>query len=288
MVDAKREVEELLAARDQSTTASRPSCGRSCACSSRCGPPVSRCRPVPATTVAAPFLIRQSPQKERQGQSWQIGINYLTSEEPLWLALPDLIAAKILGGAVPEVLEALRLEPVGRQSGLSAVSLRGSIPVDPTKTDFFRTVIEERQRVRAQAKADGRENDPLERFLKVLANSTSYGVFAEFVRHELTGKRTEPVTVWDAEGQSFASKTHAPELPGEYCFPPLAAFITSAARLMLALLEARVERARRKLRVLRYRFDGDCGQTRTPTSSNVPADRTDLRGQAGRARLKLG
>jgi hypothetical protein len=178
--------------------------------------------------------------KERQGQGWQIGINYLTSEKPLWLALPDLIAAKILGGKVPEVLEAWNLVPVGKQSSLSAVELRGSIAVDPTKTDFFCTVIEERQRVRAKAKADGRENDPLEGFLKVLANSTSYGVFAEFVRHELTGKRTESVRVWDTEGESFAAKTHAPELPGEYCFPPLAAFITSAARLMLALLEARV------------------------------------------------
>jgi hypothetical protein len=179
-------------------------------------------------------------KKERQGQSWQIGVNHLTSEQPLWFALPDLIGAKVLGGGVAEVLEALRLVSVGRQSGLSAVKLRGAIAVDPAKTDFFRTVIEERQRVRAKVKAEGRENDPLEGFLKVLANSTSYGVFAEFVRHELTGKRTERVTVWDTEGESFAAKTHAPEVPGEYCFPPLAAFITAAARLMLALLEARV------------------------------------------------
>jgi hypothetical protein len=179
-------------------------------------------------------------KKERQSQSWQIGINHLTSDKPLWVALPDLVAAKALGGEVPEILEALRLVPHGRQPDLHEVQLRGSIAVDPLKTDFFCRVIEERQRVRAANEVASREDDPLERFLKVLANSTSYGVFAEFVRHELTGKRTEPVTVWDGNGENYTSKTHAPEVPGEYCFPPLAAFITSGARLMLALLEARV------------------------------------------------
>ncbi len=182
----------------------------------------------------------KSHKKEGQSQSWQIGLNHLTSDKPLWVALPDLVAAKVLGGAVPEVLEAVRLVPHGRQPGLREVKLRGDIAVDPTKTDFFRRVIEERQRVRRANKAAGRENDPLERFLKVLANSTSYGVFAEFVRHELTGKRTEKVTVWNSEGRTFRSKTHGPEVPGEYCFPPLAAFITSGAHLMLALLEARL------------------------------------------------
>ena len=179
-------------------------------------------------------------KKERQSQSWQIGIDHLTSDKPLWVALPDLVAAKALGGEVPEILEALRLVPHGRQPDLQKVQLRGSIAVDPLKTDFFRRVIEERQRVRTENEATGRKDDPLERFLKVLANSTSYGVFAEFVRHELTGKKTERVTVWDGNGENYASKTHAPEVPGEYCFPPLAALITAGARLMLGLLEARV------------------------------------------------
>src|SRR5262249_49078036 len=35
----------------------------------------------------------------------------------------------------------------------------------------------------------------------------------------------------------FTAKVAAPEEPGEFCFPPLAACITGAARLMLAVLE---------------------------------------------------
>ena len=40
--------------------------------------------------------------------------------------------------------------------------------------------------------------------------------------------------------ETFNTKTSAPEYPGEFCFPPLAAMITAGARLLLAILEAEV------------------------------------------------
>jgi hypothetical protein len=177
---------------------------------------------------------------DHRNQAWQIGINKLTSSRPVWVALPDLIAAKLLGGETPEILEALRLVPEGRQAGLKEVKLRGSVAVDPAKTDLFCKIIQERHKVRRQEDLEAEERDRLQSFLKVLANSTSYGVFAEFVRHELSGKRKQTVVVWNADGKTFESQTHAPEEPGEFSFPPLAALITAAARLMLALLEVRV------------------------------------------------
>jgi hypothetical protein len=39
---------------------------------------------------------------------------------------------------------------------------------------------------------------------------------------------------------SFATPVHAVEVPGRYCFPPLAVLITGAARLILAMLEREV------------------------------------------------
>ena len=36
---------------------------------------------------------------------------------------------------------------------------------------------------------------------------------------------------------SYTTSVAHPEIPGEYCFPPLASLITGGARLMLALLE---------------------------------------------------
>ena len=84
------------------------------------------------------------------------------------------------------------------------------------------------------------ERDRLQKALKVTANAGSYGIFAEMNRKEQPGSRKVPVTVWNSDGQPFTTKVAAPEDPGPYCFPPLAALITSAARLMLALLECSV------------------------------------------------
>lgn len=77
----------------------------------------------------------------------------------------------------------------------------------------------------------------LGRFLKVLANSTAYGIYAEIVRHELAATKTAPVEVYRIDGSRFDDEVGALEEPGEYAFPPLAACTTAAARLMLAMLE---------------------------------------------------
>ena len=40
-----------------------------------------------------------------------VGVNYLSSGEPIWYALPDLIASKLLTGKSPRILEAFRVVP---------------------------------------------------------------------------------------------------------------------------------------------------------------------------------
>ena len=70
-------------------------------------------------------------------------------------------------------------------------------------------------------------------FLKVLGNAAVYGIFAEMNRNEECGRTEVKV-----HGLSpFATAIDAPEDPGEYCFPPIAACITGGARLLLAMLE---------------------------------------------------
>src|SRR5207245_6125057 len=39
------------------------------------------------------------------------------------------------------------------------------------------------------------------------------------------------------DAEPYTCRVAHPDVPGEYCFPPLASLITGAARLMLALLE---------------------------------------------------
>jgi hypothetical protein len=142
----------------------------------------------------------------------------------------------LLSGKPPKVLKAYRLVPEGLQKGLRSVRLRGAIPIVPTTQDFFRSLIEKRKRLKGEPSIPADERTRLDAFLKVLANSGSYGIFAEMNREELPAKKGETVTVYGLD-EPFSVTTHAPEEPGPFCFPPIAALIPAAARLMLALLE---------------------------------------------------
>jgi hypothetical protein len=167
--------------------------------------------------------------------SWQIGVNVLESGRR-WHALADVVASKLLTGKAPRIRRALAFIPRGTQPGLRPVRLRGEALVDPGRHDLFMTAIEERKRLALRADLPPSKRSRLDRFLKVLANATSYGITAELNRRELPKGKKETVQVYGLD-EPFETKTAAPEDPGEFCFPPLAACITAGARLMLAMLE---------------------------------------------------
>src|SRR5688572_17879991 len=122
--------------------------------------------------------------------------------------------------------------------GLRPVRLRGTIEVDPSEQDFFKVVIEERKRLAKQLDLSEVERDRFDKALKVLANATSYGIYAEMQRRE--SSRIETVECQGIDSDPFTCRVAHADKPGEYCFPPVAALITSAARLMLALVERAV------------------------------------------------
>jgi hypothetical protein len=171
------------------------------------------------------------------GQTWGIGVNPLTSTEPLWYSIPDCVASTLLTGRAPKVVRALRLVPVGRVRRLHSVKLRGAVELDPAAEDPFRAMVEERQRVRRRADLAEEEKRRLSMALKIVANAGSYGIWSEFNRDELPKGKQARVVVHGRAEAPFEDKVGGPEDPGRYCFPPLATCITGAARLMLALLE---------------------------------------------------
>ncbi len=128
-----------------------------------------------------------------------IGANYLTSEQPLWFTLADCIAAKLLTGKAPAILEAITFEPGPMQRGLRPISIAGNSDylVDPTQADLFKRVIELRQSVKSDmvhAIGELRERlDTEQNALKILANSTSYGIWAEVNVERREGKRATAV-----------------------------------------------------------------------------------------------
>jgi hypothetical protein len=165
---------------------------------------------------------------------WQIGLNPLHSEVALWYPLADVIASTLITGRPPKIVRALRLVADGQQPGMRPVRLAGEVEIDPIRDDFFATLIEQRHQTTAREDLDPGERERIRAFLKVLANSGCYGIFAEINREELGTH--QPVTIHGLH-DAFTQRLSTVESPGEYSFPPLAACITGAARLMLALLE---------------------------------------------------
>jgi DNA polymerase elongation subunit (family B) len=105
------------------------------------------------------------------------------------------------------------------------------IEINPAKVDFYRKVIEQRV-------SHKKENKALADFLKVLANSGSYGLFVE-VNTE-TAKKEEKVSYFSGEKKG-TRETKYSENHGTWYFPPLASLITSGGRLLLAMLEKSVQ-----------------------------------------------
>lgn len=132
-------------------------------------------------------------------------------------------------------MDAFRIEPHGTLRGLVPTKLRGEIDIDPRTQDFFNVVIEERKRLMSRTHISQAEEDRLEKALKVLANATSYDIYAEMNRQEPDQEVT--VTCHAIDSSPFTCRVGHPDVPGEDRFPPLASLITGAARLMLALLE---------------------------------------------------
>jgi len=170
-----------------------------------------------------------------------IGVNPVTASEPGWWTLADLAASKILTGKAPTVLRAYRFVGTGTLPDLRPVRLRSTVTIDPAKEDFFVRVVELRADAKARAKGHpdgcGCEHCALSAFLKVLANSGSYGVFSELNTNDIAPGMTEKVWVFSGSHSPFDAAVPGREVPGPLCFPPIAACITGAARLMLAMLE---------------------------------------------------
>jgi len=171
---------------------------------------------------------------------WQVAVNHLYGERDnhdhaLWIALPDAVASVLLTGRIPKIIYAFRIEATGTLPGLKTVKLRGAVEIDPGKQDFFKVLIEERKRLSSRTDLSEADRKRLDKALKVTANAASYGIYAEMNRQE--ADESVQVTCHGIDADAFTCRLAHPDVPGEYCFPPLASLITGGARLMLACLE---------------------------------------------------
>jgi hypothetical protein len=175
-----------------------------------------------------------------QSNDWQVAVNHLYSKEALWYSLPDVVASVILTGRIPRIVDAFRIEAHGKMAGLVPTKLLRAIRIDPRREDFFRVVIEQRKQLKSRSDLSAADKKRLDKALKVLANAASYGIYAEMNRRE--SEKKVNVKCHGIDEEPFTCRVAHADVPGEYCFPPLASLITGAARLMLALLEHSVSK----------------------------------------------
>jgi len=159
-----------------------------------------------------------------------IGLNPLTSKEPIWYAGPDLAASKLKTGHAPTVIQAFKVIPQGLQEGIKATHI-GTRKFNPSTDDFFRIIIEERKSLP--------ESHPHSLLLKIIANSL-YGIFAELNKDEYGKNSAKRLAVFSGKHEHNET-TRVIERPGKWYFPPAAALITAGGRLMLGILEHMVE-----------------------------------------------
>lgn len=191
----------------------------------------------PETWKTLCTVVRVMPQDDvlpvrckYDDQTFTIGLNRLTTAEPLWYTLADCIISKLLTGRCPRIVKALTYGPGQTQEGLECAKILGldDFTIDPKTEDFFKRLVD----LRDEAKAAG---NTAEKALKIIANSASYGIFIEVNRDD--APKAEPLSVFGPNGERLNIATKAIEDPGRYFNPLLGVLITGAARLMLGIAE---------------------------------------------------
>ena len=196
-----------------------------------------------------PVRARYAPSiksERKSGDMPTIGVNYLSSDRPLWFTLTDCVVSKLLTGKAPKVLKAVRFSAKEPQPGLKPIEIVGksTFRVEPLQDDFYKRVIELRRQTKDELKAAEREDkksqktknlDMEQLALKILANATSYGIFIE-LNVEDTDEQDRTFSIFTSQGRRTVESARR-EQPGKFFYPLLGTLITGAARLMLALTE---------------------------------------------------
>ena len=166
-------------------------------------------------------------------------------------------------GRMPRILKTMRMIPVGRQADLKEISFFGNpnyvIDLTQPDTDIFRSILEMRDAIKAEMEALKRAGgkgspeydrlDAMQLALKLIANSTAYGVFVQVDVDEreedrgvsiFHGEKVHRLTarkkVRGDDGREEVSSVKV-EKPGSW-FAPWGSLITAGGRLLIAMAEA--------------------------------------------------
>lgn len=166
--------------------------------------------------------------------TFNIGVNRITMNESVYYFLPDVLASKLLTGKTPKTKRAIRFIPEGIQEGLTESEVYG-VHVNPKEDNLIKVLVERRQEIKDEMKKVSKDShkydvlDAQQRALKILNNSTTYGIYIEMHPKDEEKLRVFSNVEFDSKGKY--------EQPGKYFNATIGANITAGARLLLAIAE---------------------------------------------------
>ena len=207
--------------------------------------------------------FQDEADKDDGKASTNVGLTEIEHGPPIWVTYLDVLASKFLKGRMPRILKTMRMIPVGRQANLKEISFFGNpnyvIDLTQPDTDIFRSILEMRDAIKAEMEALKRAGgkgspeydrlDAMQLALKLIANSTAYGVFVQVDVDEreedrgvsiFHGEKVHRLTarkkVRGDDGREEVSSVKV-EKPGSW-FAPWGSLITAGGRLLIAMAEA--------------------------------------------------
>lgn len=173
--------------------------------------------------------------KQPRDDHYTIAVTPLQTPQGRWYTLADVLASIVLGGPAPVIRQAIRFVPKGR-CRRKQTEFRNAVPLN-TKDPIFKVIVEQKQLAKGGA-AGSADLAGLEIGLKQMANSGSYGIYAEV--NVSPSADDKPLSGSVYSDICYRSAKVHDEKPGAFTNPIIASLITGGARLMLAMLEAEV------------------------------------------------
>lgn len=145
------------------------------------------------------------------------------SDTPLYYALPDVIASKLITGKSPEILEGIEFIPNPPCKNLSKTNLF-DLEIDPQEMNLHKFLVEKRAEIK-------KEMEDVAQGLKITVNATSFGIYIE----QNTVDEESDIEVYEGDRHFIAyGRT---EKDGKWLNPFIGNMITAGGRLLLALAQ---------------------------------------------------
>jgi hypothetical protein len=201
------------------------------------------------------------PDDDDERASVNVGVNEIVHGPYVWVSYPDVLASKFITGNMPRIFKTKRLAPdpiYGQQTDLQHVKFFNDdeyvIDLTISGVELFKTIIEMRGTIKAKRDTYPKGSpeytrlDAMQLALKLIANSTSYGILVQFDVDERE-ETTKFTTYYGDQSQECVARARTRddigkrvvssvkvEKPGRW-FAPWGSLITAGGRLLIAMAE---------------------------------------------------